>query len=352
MIDFDLLKDLIRLRPVSDDVAAVNLAVDRVMNEMVSAGLFCKLEMLGDRKILYAATTEETPDVLFNAHLDVVDGEDFQFEAVEKDGWLYGRGSADCLGSSVLLACLLKRCKGKANIGVIFSTDEEIGGATTEAMAKRGYAAKKMVVVLDGGDYGTIITAQKGTAVMRLRAYGKEGHSAYPWRSENAIDKIVYAYGKIRERWKENDGEGWTESMVPCIVSGGAATNKVAGYAELKINLRYVEKGILPKRVQELQEMTGLEVEVISNCDVMESRRDAPELQILKKNVEKELGRECIFTTVCGATDARFFGELGIPVVIMNPDCADEHGPGESVRMDSMITLEEILARSVEEVSC
>ena len=97
--------------------------------------------------------------------------------------------------------------------------------------------------------------------------------------------------------------------------------------------------------------MTGLEVEVISNCDVMESRRDAPELQILKKHVEQELKQECIFTTVCGATDARFFGKFGIPVVIMNPDCADEHGPGESVRMDSMITLEKILAKAVEELA-
>ena len=350
MFDLELLKKVIRLRPVSEDVEAVNKAVMLVMEDLLSAGLYCKLESVGERLALYAATTEENPDVMFNAHLDVVRGEDRQFEPYEKDGWLFGRGTGDNIGACILLADLLKECKKDAKIGVIFSTDEEIGGSTTEAMVARGYHAKKMVIVVDGGDFGTIITAQKGTAVIRLKASGKEGHSAYPWRSENAIDKIVTAYGKLRERWQEHAGEGWVESMVPCIISGGSATNKVAGNAELMINIRYTEPGCISQRMKEIEEMTGLEVELISNCDVMASDRNAPELQILKKNVEQVLGKECIFTIVCGATDARFFSRPGLPVVIMNPDCTDEHGPGEAVRLESVYQLEKILIQTVREL--
>lgn len=339
----ELIKELIRLRPVSDDIAAVNKAVKRVMNELVSAGLFCKLESVGERLVLYSATTEKMPEVLFNAHLDVVDGEDKIFEPYVQDGRLFGRGSADCLGNAVLLVDLLKKCKDTAAIGVIFTSDEEIGGATTEAMIRRGYGAKKLVVVLDGGKFGNIITAQKGTAVIRLTAQGKAGHSAYPWMYDNAIDKIVKAYGKIRERWTEHAGDGWQESMVPCIISGGTATNKVPGNAELKLNLRYIEPGILPQRLKEIEEMTGLQTELISNCDVLVSRQDAPEFQILKKCVEQETGQECVFAMMCGATDARFFAELGVPVAIMNSDGAGGHGANESVCLESIGKLENIL---------
>lgn len=100
MFDLELLKRVIRLRPVSDDPDAVNNAVKLVMDDLLSAGLFCKLETSGERLVLYSATTEETPDILFNAHLDVVQGEDWQFELCEKDGWLSGRGTADDIGSA------------------------------------------------------------------------------------------------------------------------------------------------------------------------------------------------------------------------------------------------------------
>ena len=83
----------------------------------------------------------------------------------------------------------------------------------------------------------------------------------------------------------------------------------------------------------------------------METDRNVPELQILKKSVEQVLEKECIFTTVCGATDARFFAKNGLPVVIMNPDCADEHGPGEAVRLESLVQLEQILLQAIQKIS-
>lgn len=351
MFDLSLLKELIGMRPVSDDVSAVNGVVKRMMDDLLSAGVFCKLERVGERLALYAAASEEMPDVLFNVHLDVVNGEDSLFKPFERDGRLYGRGSADCLGNAVLLAGLLKRCRNIFRIGVIFSTDEEIGGETTSAMVDRGYGARELAVVLDGGDYGNIVTAQKGTAVIRLKASGKAGHSAYPWLSENAIDKIAAACGKLRARWTEQTGRGWQESLVLCMISGGTAANQVPGSAELTLNLRYVEPGILPVRIREIEEMTGLEAELISGCDVLISPQESIPLRILKENVERELGKECVFTTMCGATDARFLAKLGIPVAIMNSDGAGEHGSEESVRLGSMDELERILFRTIQTIS-
>ena len=85
-----LLEDLIRLRPVSEDVPAVNRATDLIRKFLAAKGLHCAVEELDGRKILYASNVpgKET-DLLLNAHIDVVPAAyESQYEPEIKDGWL------------------------------------------------------------------------------------------------------------------------------------------------------------------------------------------------------------------------------------------------------------------------
>ena len=155
----ELLRALAACRPVSADVPAVNSAVDLLWAELESAGLHTTVEELQNRRILFAATVAngKCPDVLLNAHLDVVPAEPDQFDIREENGRLYGRGASDCLGNCAVAAGVLNRLKGRASVGAIFSTDEEIGGETTAAMVERGYGATRLILVMDGGGYAVTV---------------------------------------------------------------------------------------------------------------------------------------------------------------------------------------------------
>ena len=104
-----LLEDLIRCRPVSSDIPAVNNATMRMRDFLSAHGLYCTLEESADgRKLLYAAPREgKKPDYLFNAHLDVVPALESMFTPVQQGNRMYGRGATDCLGNAVAVARFL-----------------------------------------------------------------------------------------------------------------------------------------------------------------------------------------------------------------------------------------------------
>ena len=94
----ELLERLVVCRPVSGEVGRVNAAVETLRSYLVERGVHTEVEELEGRRILYAATRPgREPRVLLNAHLDVVPAEEDVFSLRESGGWLYGRGTNDCL---------------------------------------------------------------------------------------------------------------------------------------------------------------------------------------------------------------------------------------------------------------
>ena len=173
-----LLEDLIRCRPVSSDIPAVNNATMRMRDFLSAHGLYCTLEESADgRKLLYAAPREgKKPDYLFNAHLDVVPALESMFTPVQQGNRMYGRGATDCLGNATAIARALVLAGKDGKAGAFFSADEETGGETTAFMVQKGYIAEKMVIIMDANPW-SITYAQKGILNVTLTARGKAGHS-------------------------------------------------------------------------------------------------------------------------------------------------------------------------------
>lgn len=90
--------------------------------------------------VLYKKGKQEGPTVLFLGHIDVVPVSESElpnwntspFEAVVKDGKLWGRGSGDMKGGVVAFLLAFKDIEiEKGNIIIALSGDEEIGGMDT-----------------------------------------------------------------------------------------------------------------------------------------------------------------------------------------------------------------------------
>ncbi|MDD5599207.1 MAG: M20/M25/M40 family metallo-hydrolase, partial [Victivallaceae bacterium] len=224
----ELFYALIRNCAETGDIKAVNRSEEIMRDFLEERGVYCVLERLGERKILYAsALPGKTQKILFNSHLDVVPVSDkSQCEPVLKDDRLYGRGTGDCIGNSVCLAALLCRFKGRAEIGAIFSSDEECGGLTSKEMIRLGYGAKKVVIVIDGEDWARISYAQKGILVLKLTARGRGGHASKPWLLDNPVDKLVSGYSALLRCWENpKSEEDWRASMAAAMISGGCVSN-------------------------------------------------------------------------------------------------------------------------------
>ena len=346
--DLELLRELMRMRPVSADVAAVNRVVDRMAEHLAGHRLHLAIEECGGgRKVLYASTREgRTPALLLNAHLDVVPAiREEQYELAEEAGWLVGRGTGDCLGNAVVAArFLIEHAAAEFDAGVVFSTDEEIGGASTARMVELGYGARRAILVVDAS-YGKICIAQKGILVLKLTAKGRGGHSSVPCSLDNPIDKLIVGYRRLLRGWRNPaDYRDWRDSMAACRFDAGFADNQVPDTAEMTVNFRYVKESHRDRIIERVRRITGCEVEVGHECPPVEVAADSPEMIALRGIMEKHLpGGKADFERMCGATDARYFKECGVPLAMIGSNSRGVHAQDEAVEAASLDVLAGIL---------
>jgi succinyl-diaminopimelate desuccinylase len=346
-----LLSELIRCRPMSSDIAAVNSAMQVMRRYLQEKGVHCVIEEVGERQVLYASTLPgKMQDMLLNAHIDVVPAEPEMFEPRLEGDRLYGRGASDDLSNAVCIAHLLCRQLGKTSVGAIFTADEEIGGFTTEAMIQRGYGGRKFAIVLDGPSC-RVATAQKGIQIMKLRAKGRGGHASQPWNFDNPIDKLIDGYLRLRQQWPVVTADNqWQNTMAPCMLEAGFAVNQIPDEASMVINFRYIESSERLAIIEMAKKLTGLEVELDRQCEPVVSDENAPELQILAKAIEKYFPeRERGFVRMNGATDARHILSLGVPIAISSVNGEGAHSRNEWAELSSIDKyvklLEEVIAQ-------
>lgn len=333
----DLLCEMIRMRPVSRDIAAVNRVQHRVQEFLTGKGLFCTMENDGERDVLFAATTlGKVQDILLCAHLDVVPAEkEEQYEPYICEGILYGRGSSDCMGNAI--SCMKAMCdapKG-ASIGCIFTGDEEIGGKTTAYMVEQGYSARKLGLVMDSG--GAVYYAQKGILNLKVIARGNGGHSSRPWCFDNPVLKLINGLHKLFEKWENPaNGNDWRLSIVPTILQAGNVANRIPDIAEAVLNLRLVKLEEKEAMIAFVRETTGLEVEAGECCDPFSSPVDTEEMKRVLAAYSKAFGKEAVPERMCGATDARHLYKIGVPVYVSGINGSGAHSANEQLKLDSI----------------
>jgi len=255
-----------------------------------------------------------------------------------------GRGSEDCLGNAICVARCLVNLKGKASISAIFTCDEEIGGETTSAMVKRGYIGKKMAIVMDGGAY-TVTIAQKGILVLKVIAHGQNGHASAPWAYENAIEKLVAGFARLRASWAQaSSDDQWHNTMTPCMIHAGSADNQIPDRAEMTINIRFTKDGDVDKIIDMVKNITGLEVQTSRLCYPLYSCEEDPMLKAILEAIGKAFPeKEVKFSRMNGATDARHMRSMKVPVAVLGVPGGGAHSANEWVDLDGIKKYSDLL---------
>ena len=181
--------------------AKSNLAlIDFAQHYLESRGARCRrtLDAEAGKANLFASLGPAAPGgVVLSGHSDVVpvDGQPWDsdpFRVVERDGRLYGRGTADMksfLATALALVPEFQAQPLRRPIHIALSYDEEVGCIGVGAMLRdiaENLPAPEMVIVGEPTDM-RIVNGHKGCYLFETRVKGQAAHSSQPHRGGNAI---------------------------------------------------------------------------------------------------------------------------------------------------------------------
>lgn len=360
----ELAKQLINQASVTpEDKDCQNIIAKR----LEKLGFIVQRLKYGEVDNLWARKGDTAPLVVFAGHTDVVpvgDESKWQtppFEATIKEGFLYGRGSADMKGSIasfiVALEQFLENNKTfNGSIGLLITSDEEgpaIDGTVKvlefleEQNEKIDYcivgeptANKKVGDIIKNGRRGSL----NGT----LTVTGKQGHIAYPQLAKNPIHLITGVLDDwCYETW--DDGSEYfdaTQFQISNIHSGTGVTNVIPNSIEVVFNFRYNDNQsfeTLSRRVENKLEEFGLDYEI----DWQHSGKPFVTakgilVDACVKAIKEETGTETKLSTSGGTSDGRFIAPYGVEVVELGPTNATIHQINECVSVEDLENLTKI----------
>lgn len=186
-------------------------------------------------------------------HHDVVPPADSQqtddgYQITQRDGRLYGRGTADMKGS--LAAALLAFRESEPATELVFASfaGEEQGGIGAQAAIDNGFAPDRAIVVEGSSGYSApgvtdVAVAHKGRRGSTLRATGTAGHASQPEAAENAIYRACDAVEIVRSLPVPETTVFETElsgSIAVTEIEGGSAWNVIPEACSVTIDERTV----------------------------------------------------------------------------------------------------------------
>lgn len=343
-----LLKSLVSFKTTSDNLSELNRCVDFVKDYFSGSDAFVK-KFVSNKKPSLVVTTKNTkkPDVFFVAHLDVVPADDSDFEAKVVDEKVFGRGALDNKGSAAVLIILTKeiaKMKDKPSIGLMLTTDEEVGGADGVAyLVKQGFRSKFVVVPDAGKDVNYFVFKEKGILRLKISAEGKAAHGSRPWEGVNAIEKLIDAYGEIKRLFTQNKKGHWHKTINLGKISGGSAINVVPSYAEMFFDIRFTERDSVKELLKKIKQLSGLKVEVLESGDAFITPTKNDYLQKLVGAVKKVTNEKTFFRVEHGASDIRHFANYNIPGILFMPKGSNAHSKNEFVVVSSLIDFYRIV---------
>jgi succinyl-diaminopimelate desuccinylase len=328
-----LTQALVRCASVTPDVGS---ALDLLQDLLEPLGFAChRLGFEGDGSYpvdnLFAKLGQGAPHVAFAGHVDVVppgDRERWQldpFAGEVRDGRLYGRGAADMksgVAAFVAAAARLVGAGGVAggSISLLITGDEE--GDAVNGTAKLLAWAAERGERFDGcivgeptcpehlGDVAKI--GRRGSLSGHLVVRGRQGHTAYPQRADNAAHRLIAVLARLVET-PLDEGTTWFQPsnlQVTSIDIGNPAGNVIPGEASARFNIRFNDRHTRASLERWLHEQIAplapdYALSVSGNAEAFVTE-PGPLSEILAASVEAETGVRPRLDTSGGTSDARF----------------------------------------------
>ena len=285
------------------------------------------------------------PVVALNAHGDVVPpGEGWThppYEGAVEDGRMYGRGVAVSKSDFATYAFALRALDALARRGELelrgaielhFTYDEEFGGELGPKWLLDRKLTRPDFAIGPGFSYA-IVTAHNGCLQLEVVLHGRAAHAAMPQTGVDALlaaTRVLDALYAQRERYARVRS-GVEGIATPTInvgrIEGGTNTNVVPAKVVLKLDRRMIPEEDPADVEAELRrvieraagEVAGIRVEIRR---LLLARALVPRpgherlVELLREHARRVIGEPIPATATPLYTDARLYGEAGVPIVL------------------------------------
>ncbi len=356
----NFLADIVSIKSLSSQEDAV---IARIKQEMEAVG-FDSVREDGFGNLI-GVIEGDGPTIAFDAHIDVVDAGDTEawqtppFEAVIRDGWLYGRGSSDQkagMASIVYGGWLLKQLGVKLPFRYVATAavqEEDCDGLCWRYMVEKDGFRPDAVVITEPTN-NQVYRGHRGRMEVMIRVRGLSAHGAMPQQGKNAIymmSDIVQEVRDLSNHLKHHDFLGSGTLTISGFKSGAPSQCSVADYAEIYIDRRMTLGETRDTVVQELQNLpsvkkygaevivpvyerptrTGLVYPVDKYFPTWLTTEDAPVLKAALEAGESVLGRpQTAGRWKFSTNGVSTMGVYGIPTIGFGPGNEDfAHSPNE-----------------------
>lgn len=317
---------------------------------------------------------EEGRGFLFNGHYDTVpignrnNWSVDPFEAVVKDGLIFGRGSGDMKGAiaSALIAAralVESNIKLKRDFMIHCVADEEyFGRYGTKYLAENGYISPdevEMAVVGEGSTRDWRIharTAVRGRRILEVVTKGVSAHSSRPEAGVNAVLKM----SKILLALNEHTFSFPKHHLLPdptiapgTLISGGTKDNIIPEQCKAVCDLRTVPGMDIEEILKEIRGVINklkekdpkLDAEVTNPLGKPPSEISLDEkvYKIADKALRKVKGYSLEPIGTSGSNDTSWITTIaGVPAMAFGPGGGGAHGADEWVSIDMLLDFAKI----------
>lgn len=348
---------------VCDYLTRYGVSYELIFNEEKSkANLFATL------------SPADKPGIVLSGHTDVVpvDGQHWSvdpFQLTEKDGRLYGRGTADMKG---YIACVLAAIPEflaaplRSPVHIALSYDEEVGCLGVRSLIKElsKRTPKPQLCLIGEPTALQPVVGHKGKLSMRCDVHGAACHSAHAPEGVNAIEyaaDLITELGRIAKglrdpRLCDSRFDPPFSTIQTGIIRGGKALNIVPDDCHFDYEIRalpaqdpeeinqqleqYAEHQLLPE-MRAVNASSNIVFSELSSYPglLTDTRSDAAQLVA-------RISESTNFTTVAFGTEGGLYDAIGIPTLICGPGSIEQaHKPDEYIGIEQLANCDRMLKR-------
>lgn len=355
-----------------------NLAlIDFCWRYLSGLGVTCELMHNAERSKanLYARLGPAgSGGVMLSGHSDVVpvDGQTWTvppFALTERDGKLYGRGTADMKG---FLACMLAAVPHflaqplRQPLHLAISYDEEVGclgvRSLVKALAQR--SDRPAICLIGEPTELRPVLGHKGKLAMRCEVQGAACHSAYAPQGVNAIEyaaKLIQRLTVIGERLATPERQDARfdppfTTVQTGVIHGGRALNIVPDACSFDFEVRtlpqedaqqvaeelvaYAQQTLEPQ-MRAVQPASAIRFSPLSAYPGLDTAAHSAAAQLIAR-----LSGSDSFGTVAFGTEGGLFTAAGIPCVVCGPGSMEQgHKPDEFITLAQLDACDSLLRR-------
>lgn len=326
---------------------------------------------------LWITHGEESPCFIYVGHTDVVPTGPVNqwisdpFKPEIRDGFLYGRGTADMKGSIASMVTAMERFVASypdhaGTIGLLLTSDEE--GPSINGTRKVVEYLEEQNIKIDWCLVGepsskktlgdVIKNGRRGSLGAKLTVFGIQGHVAYPHLARNPIHLFAPALAELSSmRWDDgNEFYPPTSFQVSNLNAGTGADNVIPGHLDVMFNFRFsteVTQAELEQKVEEILARHQLEYDIewkLSGQPFVTTKGEL--LNAVIHAVKETIGVEPEVSTGGGTSDGRFIAPTGAQIVELGPVNATIHKLNECVKADDLDTLSSTYENILQRLFC